>query len=686
MKNKKFQGLVGLALIASLVNPLPWFENVNLLDSVKVLAAEEDTPPEDIEEPDARELQVLNQLDAKLSEFEEYLNANNTEEAQYFLEDEKENIERWLTATSKTARGQASAKRWNSLLARHNGTGDVTPKPVITTKDVTTTVDIDFTTTRVASVTMEEGKEVITTPGVKGVRTIIYTVTYTDGVETNRTEKSNVVTKEPVNQVVTYGTKKPEVTPTVTTTEETKTEVVPFTEIRENDPNLEAGKEVVATEGKNGVRTIVYTVTKKNGTETGRVVKSDTITTPAVNKVIKVGTKKTAVPVVTTEEVSETKSVPFETIRENDPNLEAGKEVVATEGKNGVRTIVYTVTKKDGTETGRVVKSDTITTPAVNKVIKVGTKKPVVPVVTTEEVSETKSVPFETIRENDPNLEAGKEVVAIEGKEGVRTIVYTVTRTDGVETSRVVKSDTITTPAVNKVIKVGTKTTTSPVVTTEEVSETKPVPFETIREEDPNLEAGKEVVAAEGKEGVRTIVYTVTKTDGVETSRVVKSDTITTPAVNKVIKVGTKTTTSPVVTTEEVSETKPVPFETIRENDPNLEAGKEVVAAEGKEGVRTIVYTVTKIDGVETGRVVKSDTITTPAVNKVIKVGTKRSVATPVATAKENKSKTENKNKTKVVDGKVLPETGEQSSGLAVIGLTLLVGLLTFVKNKRKKS
>ncbi|CYU94840.1 LPXTG cell wall anchor domain-containing protein [Streptococcus suis] len=520
MKKRRYQSLVGLALVASLVNPLPWFENVNLLDSVKVLAAEEDTPPEDIEEPDARELQVLNQLDAKLSEFEEYLNANNTEEAQYFLEDEKENIERWLTATSKTARGQASAKRWNSLLARHNGTGDVTPKPVITTKDVTTTVDIDFTTTRVASVTMEEGKEVITTPGVKGVRTIIYTVTYTDGVETNRTEKSNVVTKEPVNQVVTYGTKKPEVTPTVTTTEETKTEVVPFTEIRENDPNLEAGKEVVATEGK----------------------------------------------------------------------------------------------------------------------------------------------------------------------EGVRTIVYTVTKTDGVETSRVVKSDTITTPAVNKVIKVGTKTTTSPVVTTEEISETKPVPFETIREEDPNLEAGKEVVATEGKEGVRTIVYTVTKTDGVETSRVVKSDSVTTPAVNKVIKVGTKTTTSPVVTTEEVSETKPVPFETIRKNDPNLEAGKEVVAAEGKEGVRTIVYTVTKIDGVETGRVVKSDTLTTPAVNKVIKVGTKKSVATPVATTKENKSETENKSKTKVVDGKVLPETGEQSSGLAVIGLTLLVGLLTFVKNKRKKS
>ncbi|MGU7943910.1 G5 domain-containing protein, partial [Streptococcus suis] len=82
--------------------------------------------------------------------------------------------------------------------------------------------------------------------------------------------------------------------------------------------------------------------------ETARTVKSDSITTPATAKVIKVGTKPVPVPVVTTEEVVETQVVAFETIREDDPNLEVGKEVVETEGANGERTIVYTVTKTDG--------------------------------------------------------------------------------------------------------------------------------------------------------------------------------------------------------------------------------------------------------------------------------------------------------------------------------------------------
>ncbi|MDQ8764183.1 G5 domain-containing protein [Streptococcus ruminantium] len=667
MKNKKFQGLVGLALIASLVNPLPWFENVELFGSTTVSANDlppGETPPgEDEEIPDATKLKAIKDFTALNDELKDLIE-NDGEEAKYLVEENADQVNRWKTYLAKTAEGKAQAARWDALVARLNGgTTQPAPSPTVTTRKE----PIPITTVYTADPSVEANKQTQVFAGVAGVKT--YTTT-------NGVEDAGVVTIPMEPRKVTVGTK-PKVA----------TETVPSPkDIEEKDPTLEEGKRELKTPAVLGTKTTTTTYTLNTTTGVATANEPTVKITEGTAAVYRVGTKKTAVPVVTTEEVSETKSVPFETIRENDPNLEAGKEVVATEGKNGVRTIVYTVTKKDGTETGRVVKSDTITTPAINKVIKVGTKKTVVPVVTTEEISETKSVPFETIRENDPNLEAGKEVVATEGKEGVRTIVYTVTKTDGVETSRVVKSDTITTPAVNKVIKVGTKTTTSPVVTTEEVSETKPVPFETIRKNDPNLEAGKEVVATEGKEGVRTIVYTVTKTDGVETSRVVKSDSVTTPAVNKVIKVGTKTTTSPVVTTEEVSETKPVPFETIRKNDPNLEAGKEVVAAEGKEGVRTIVYTVTKIDGVETGRVVKSDTLITPAVNKVIKVGTKKSIATPVATTKENKSETENKSKTKVVDGKVLPETGEQSSGLAVIGLTLLAGLLTFIKNKRKKS
>ncbi|HEL2556215.1 TPA: G5 domain-containing protein [Streptococcus suis] len=631
MRSKRFQGLVGLALIASLLNPLPWFNNVMLIGSTVVNANDlppGETPPgEDEELPDAEQLALIKKISGYLSEIEASLADGDKDTADYLFT-ESDAMGGYATSIAAVSNVKNSAERAKlqarieAIRAQLSGTVQP-PSPVITTEEVTETKEEPYVTIRVKDPNLEEGKEEVATPGKAGVRTIVYTVTKTDGVETSRVVKSDSITTPAVNEVIKVGTKK---APVITTEEVTETKAVPYETVRENDPTLEEGKEVVSVAGKAGVRTIVYTVTKTDGVETSRVVKSDSITTPAVNEVIKVGTKKA--PVITTEEVTETKAVPYETVRENDPTLEEGKEVVSVAGKAGVRTIVYTVTKTDGVETSRVVKSDSVTTPAVNEVIKVGTKK--APVITTEEVTETKAVPYETVRENDPTLEEGKEVVSVAGKAGVRTIVYTVTKTDGVETSRVVKSDSVTTPAVNEVIKVGTKKV--PGITTEEVTETKAVPYETVRENDPTLEEGKEVVSVAGKAGVRTIVYTVTKTDGVETGRVVKSDSITTPAVNEVIKVGTKKAAVPVITTEEVTETKAVPYETVRENDPTLEEGKEVVSVAGKAGVRTIVYTVTKTDGVETSRVVKSDVVTTPAVNEVIKVGTKKA---PVITTEE---------------------------------------------------
>ncbi|MGQ7363257.1 G5 domain-containing protein, partial [Streptococcus suis] len=631
MRSKRFQGLVGLALIASLLNPLPWFNNVMLIGSTVVNANDlppGETPPgEDEELPDAEQLALIKKISGYLSEIEASLADGDKDTADYLFT-ESDAMGGYATSIAAVSNVKNSAERAKlqarieAIRAQLSGTVQP-PSPVITTEEVTETKEEPYVTIRVKDPNLEEGKEEVATPGKAGVRTIVYTVTKTDGVETSRVVKSDSITTPAVNEVIKVGTKK---APVITTEEVTETKAVPYETVRENDPTLEEGKEVVSVAGKAGVRTIVYTVTKTDGVETSRVVKSDSVTTPAVNEVIKVGTKKAAVPVITTEEVTETKAVPYETVRENDPTLEEGKEVVSVAGKAGVRTIVYTVTKTDGVETSRVVKSDSVTTPAVNEVIKVGTKK--VPGITTEEVTETEAIPYETIRENDPTLEEGKEVVSVAGKAGVRTIVYTVTKTDGVETSRVVKSDSVTTPAVNEVIKVGTKK--APVITTEEVTETEAVAYEIVREDDPTLEEGKEVVSVAGKAGVRTIVYTVTKTDGVETGREVKSDVVTTPAVNEVIKVGTKK--APVITTEEVIETEAVAYETVREDDPTLEEGKEVVSVAGKAGVRTIVYTVTKTDGVETGREVKSDTITTPAVNEVIKVGTKKA---PVITTEE---------------------------------------------------
>ncbi|WP_161942531.1 G5 domain-containing protein [Streptococcus suis] len=618
MKKRRYQSLVGLALVASLVNPTPWLGQSSLFESTKVLAAEEETPPEDEILPDANQLKAIIDF-TKLNDELEGLIDSNPEEAGYLVEDEQAKVERWKAYLAQTAEGKAQAARWDVLVARLNGGGSTptptpNPDPVVTTRTET----IAITTIYTADANLEANKQVETFAGVAGVKTY----TTRDGVE-----DAGVVTVAMQPRQVTVGTKSTVVTESIPAPKD----------IEELDAKLEAGARVLKKGAVPGTKTTTTSYTLN--TATGVAVANAPVETivEGTAAIYLVGTKTTNVPVVTTEEVVETQVVAFETIREDDPNLEVGKEVVETEGVNGERTIVYTVTKTDGVETTRTVKSDSITTPATAKVIKVGTKPVHVPVVTTEEVVETQVVPFETIREDDPNLEVGKEVVETEGANGERTIVYTVTKTDGVETARTVKSDSITTPATAKVIKVGTKPVRVPVVTTEEVVETQVVPFETIREDDPNLEVGKEVV-----------------------------------------------------------ETQVVAFETIREDDSNLEVGKEVVETEGVNGERTIVYTVTKTDGVETARTVKSDSITTPATTKVIKVGTKPASVTD---SKEelkasNEKNTQATNETvgdtasqkEVTGKKILPKTGDvvaTTFWTSLIGWVTL-GLATILRRNKK--
>ena len=412
-------------------------------------------------------------------------------------------------------------------------------KAVVTTKEVTKTEEVAFQTREVENALLAEGVRRVKTAGQKGVRTIVETVTYTDGVETGREVKSNTITTPAVDEIVEVGTKKVEA-PVVTTKEETKTEEVTFQTKEVTNPELPEGTRVVKTAGKNGVRTIVYTVTYTDGVETGRVEKSNTITTPAVDEIVEVGTKKVEAPVVTTKEETKTEEVAFQTKEVTNPDLPEGTRIVKTAGKNGVRTIVYTVTYTDGVETGRVEKSNTITTPAVDEVVEIGTKKVVAPVVTTKEETKTEEVAFQTKEVTNPDLPEGSRQVKTAGKKGVRTIVETVTYTDGVETGRVEKSNAITTPAVDEVVEVGTKKVVAPVVTTKEETKTEDAAFQVKEVKNADLPEGSRQVKAAGKKGVRTIVYTVTYTDGVETDRVEKSNTITTPAVDEIVEVGTK--------------------------------------------------------------------------------------------------------------------------------------------------
>lgn len=79
----------------------------------------------------------------------------------------------------------------------------------------------------------------------------------------------------------------------ISTKEETVEETIPFKVIRKADDTLPLGEEKTEQEGVNGSAEVKYKVTYKGTTETGReeIPGSRTIKTPAVDKIIKVGTK-----------------------------------------------------------------------------------------------------------------------------------------------------------------------------------------------------------------------------------------------------------------------------------------------------------------------------------------------------------------------------------------------------------
>lgn len=233
---------------------------------------------------------------------------------------------------------------------------------------------------------------------------------------------------------------------------------------------------------------------------------------------------------------------------------------------------------------------------------------------TTKEEVRTEEIPYETERNDNPNLESGTENVIQEGQVGELTITESVTYDkNGEEINRKVISEEVTIAPINEIIDVGTQVTRV-------VEETKkePVSFKTERQENSSLEQGTENVLQEGREGERTIVEEVTYVNDVETDRVVKSDEITIEPVNEIIEFGTQTTE-----TIEETKTEVIEYETERVANPDLNVGVEIITQVGVNGERTIIEEVTLVNGEETDRRVISDEITTEAVNKIIEYGTK---------------------------------------------------------------
>lgn len=72
-----------------------------------------------------------------------------------------------------------------------------------------------------------------------------------------------------------------------------------------------------------------------------------------------------------------------------------------------------------------------------------------------------------------------------------------------------------------------------------------------------------------------------------------------------------------------VTETRPIPYQTIEQADPNQYVGLSTVLTPGADGVETVTITVSTVNGVETSRTETATAVTTAPVNAVISKGAK---------------------------------------------------------------
>ena len=224
----------------------------------------------------------------------------------------------------------------------------------------------------------------------------------------------------------------------------------------------------------------------------------------------------------------------------------------------------------------------------------------------------------------DANLNLGETQVVQEGVAGKTETTYTITIENGVEVSRVA-TGTQTTPAVDKVIHVGTKTSKEVVRTTKEEVVRTPILPGTEYVPDENLDAGVEKEVETGQNGEKLEVFTVTLEDGIETGRTLVSSTQK-EAKNRVVHVGTKVAKKNIETvTREIHK---IEHKVTSNTNPDLPKGEKKVIQAGKDGSYELVTTVvTTPDGTEVSRDEKREN-EVPAVDEIVEIGTGENIET----------------------------------------------------------
>ena len=456
----------------------------------------------------------------------------------------------------------------------------------IGTKPAETTVTIPPDTDYETSDSLEKGTMQLKEAGEEG----LVTVTTSRNPETGEISTTKKTTKEAKKKKMLIGTKTEG-----TIVHEGK---IPFDYEFIEDSSLKAGEQVVVQEGKEGVKKTTYTI------ENSQVVGEPKVEETAPQKaIIRVGSKKFTGE--TSHEVTE--ETKYLTIVEEDDTLPVGETQETQKGVRGSKIVKYTQKFENGVP-GEITEEIVSEKPAVNRIIKVGTKT------VTEHISKeiTEEIPYGVKIEYDNTMPAGKTRVKTKGEAGSKTTEYYRNlingKFDGDLNTREV-TDKYKAP-VDEVILVGTKVETN----NEEYKSDIKVEIEKV--EDPDLYKG---IVNQGELTPGKVERKIVNKYDPETGKITtEEEVVVTPAKQKII-IGTKDFTGEFTHTIE----KTLPFEREIQYDDNMEAGTQEVTQKGQAGQSEQTITQKYRNGVLADKEFSKVERTKEPVKEIVKIGTK---------------------------------------------------------------
>lgn len=566
------------------------------------------------------------------------------------------------------------------------------------------TEEIDFDTEYVDTPDLYASEEEVKTEGVKGQRTIVEEITYVNGKETNRIEKSNVVTTNPINEIIYRGTYYVEYKNTI--------EVV----------SIATDKETYGPED-----IITVTLTAKSEGEMKNAILDflgDSYRSISVNidtfsldmDGFYVGKGTTVVPTTTVNGTYTLQAMIAQDMNDNFtsfgmkpesvPSIDLSLEIInAVEKKENTIKVLEVILDKEVYKPNEDINYEVLIS-STNQIKNVnlgfrgyGNEF--------DSPSALHGMPINVFEVDVNGNYIGRGSIPIPlsmiSTSFSLSYLHAIDIFDNIVTIAVGPYDDIYPDFEYPYFKIDLS---SDIITEVRNEVTNNVlPFEIVYMYNPEMKYGTQNILSEGVNGVLSITEEVTYIDGIEVSRKKLEEVINANPVNRVIEIGIDS-----LPIQQETRTEEIAFEIKYIDDPELPIGKEIILTKGSIGVVTIIEDVYYLDGEEIYRVINSEEVTTASSAQVISKGTKAinsedeleddelpADKEPNETESSNSGDTSLPNPDEVEVDEVevtqsgvstLPNTGEKEN-FALFGLgflSILTGFGLISSGKKKKS